>query len=51
MKAVESVQECVVENEKVISLNTVNCGVGSDKFHNAVDMRNIISCVKPDLLS
>ena len=51
MKAVESVQECVVENEKVISLNTVNCDIGSDDFHNTVDMCDIISCVKPDLLS
>ena len=41
----------VVENEKFGSLNTVNRDVHSDNFQNAVDTRNIISRVKPDLLS
>ena len=50
-KAVKSAQECVVENEKVGSLNTVNHDVGSGNFHNAIDMRDIILCMKPDLLS
>ena len=51
VKVVKSAQECVVENEKVGILNTVNHDLGSDEFHNAVDMRNIISRVKLDLLS
>ena len=51
VKVVKSAQDCVVENEKGGSLNTVNHDVGSDDFHNAVDMCNIISRVKPDLLS
>ena len=50
-KAVESVQECVVKNKKVESLNTVNRDVGSDDINNTVDTHNIILCVKPDLLS
>ena len=48
--AVESAQECVGEN-KVRSLNTVNCDVGSDDIKQAVDTRKIIARMKPDLLS
>ena len=50
-KAVESAQECVMENEKSGSLNIVNYGVGSDYLRNAVDTCDIILRVKPDLLS
>ena len=49
--AFESAQECVVGNDKVGSLNTGNRDVGSDDVNNAVDTREIISRVKPDLLS
>ena len=48
--AVESAQECVGEN-KVGSLNTGNLDVGSDNIKQAVDTREIIARVKPDLLS
>ena len=48
---VESVQERVVGNDKVGSLNTGNRELGSDNVNNAVDTRDIISRVKPDLLS
>ena len=41
----------VAKNEKVGSLNTVHCDVGSDNINNTVDTRNIILRVKPDLLS
>ena len=50
-KAVESAQECVMENEKFRSLNMVNNDVGSDYLRNAVDTCDIILRVKPDLLS
>ena len=49
-KAVESVQECVVGNEKVRSLNTVNCDLGSDSVNNTVDTCDIILRIKPELL-
>ena len=48
--AVESAQECVGEN-KAGSLNTVNRDVCSDDINQAVDMHEIISRVKPYLLS
>ena len=48
--AVESAQECVGEN-KVGSLNTGNRDVGSDDINQAVDTREMILRVKPDLLS
>ena len=51
MKAVESAQECVVGNDKVKSLNMGNCDVGSDDVNNTVDTREVISCIKPELLS
>ena len=41
----------VVGNDKVGSLNTVNRGIGSDEVHHTVDTRNIVSRVKPELLS
>ena len=41
----------VVRNDKVRSLNTGNRGLGSDDVNNSVDMREIISRIKPDLLS
>ena len=41
----------VVGNDKVGSLNTGNRDVGSDDVNNTVDTREIISRVKPDLLS
>ena len=41
---------CVGEN-KVRSLNTGNCDVGSDDIKQVVDTRKIIACMKPDLLS
>ena len=41
----------VVGNDKVGSLNTGNRDVGSDDVNNAIDTREIISRVKPDLLS
>ena len=44
-------QECDVENKKVVSLNTVNRDVVSDNINNIVDTRNITLCVEPDLLS
>ena len=47
--SVESAQDCVDEN-KVGSLNTGNCDVGSDDINQAVDTREIILRVKPDLL-
>ena len=47
--AVESAQECVGEN-KVGGLNMGNRDVGSDDIKQAVDTREIISRVKPDLL-
>ena len=50
-KAVKSEQECVVENDKVGSLNKVNRDVGSDDFNNSVGTRNIILRVKLDLPS
>ena len=46
----DSAQECVGKN-KVRSLNTGNRDVGSDNINKAVDTHEIISCVKPDLLS
>ena len=46
-----SVYRFVVGNDKVGSLNTGNHDVGSDDINNAVDTREIISRVKPDLLS
>ena len=49
--AVELAQECVEGNDKVGNLNTGNRDVGSDDVNNAVDTREIISRVKPDLLS
>ena len=49
--AVESVQECVAGNNKVGSLNTGNHDVDSDDVNKAVDTREIISRLKPDLLS
>ena len=49
--AVESEQECLAGNNKVGSLNTGNHDVGSDDVNKALDMRKIISRVKPDLLS
>ena len=51
VKSFESAQEFVVENEKVGSLSTVNRDVGSDNVRHTVDTRNIISGMKPDLLS
>ena len=33
------------------TLNTLNRDVGNDDFHNVVETRDIISRVKPDLLS
>ena len=50
MIAVESVQECVGEN-KVGILNIGNRDVGSDNMKQAVDTREIIACMKLDLLS
>ena len=47
---VESAQKCVGEN-KVGSLNTVNRDVGSDDIKQVVDTHEIITRVKPDLLS
>ena len=44
--AVESAQEYVGEN-KVGSLNTGNCDVGSDNIKQAMDMREIIARMKP----
>ena len=41
----------VAGNNKFGSLNTDNRDVGSDNANKAVDMREIISRVKPDLLS
>ena len=38
-------------NDKVRSLNTGNRDVGSDDVNNTVDKREMISRVKPDLLS
>ena len=40
-----------VGENKVGSLNTGNYDVGSDDINQAVDTREIISHVKPDLLS
>ena len=48
--AVESVQECVGE-KKIGSLNMGNRDVGSDDINQAVEMRDIILRVKPNLLS
>ena len=49
--AVEALQDCVVGNDKVGSLNMGNHDVGSDDVNKTLDMREIISRVKPDLLS
>ena len=51
VKLAKSGQECVVGDEKVKSLNTVNRDIGSDDLHHTVDTRDIISRVKIDLLS
>ena len=51
VKLAESAQECVVGDEKVRSLNTVNRGIGSDDVRHTVDTRDIISRIKIDLLS
>ena len=40
-----------MKNKKFVSLNTVTRDVGSNGVNNTVDMRDIISRVKPDLLS
>ena len=40
-----------VDENKVGSLNTGNCDVGSDDIKKTVDTREIITLVKPDLLS
>ena len=50
-KLVESAQECVVVNEKVEILKTVNRDVGRDDVHHTVDTHDIILRVKPDPLS
>ena len=47
--AVESTQERVGKN-KPGNLNTGNRDVCSDNINQAVDTREIISCVKPELL-
>ena len=47
--AVESAHECVGEN-KVRSLNTGNRDVVSDNINQHVDMREIISRAKPEIL-
>ena len=44
-------QGVVLGNDKSGSLNTGNRDVGSDDVDNAVDTREIILRVKPDLLS
>ena len=49
--AVEALQDCVVGNDKVGSLNMGNHDVGSDDVNNSVDTCEIISHVKTDLLS
>ena len=41
-KVVESAQECVVKNNKVRILNTVNRDVGSNDINNTVDTHDII---------
>ena len=48
--AVKSAQGCVGEN-KTRSLNTRNCDVGNDNIKQAVETREIIARMKPDLLS
>ena len=40
-----------VGENKVRSLNTGNCDIGSDEIQQAVNTREIIVRVKPDLLS
>ena len=50
-RAYSSVIGIVAGNNKVGSLNTGNRDVGSDDINRAVDTREIISRVKPDLLS
>ena len=50
-KLVKSAQECVVGNETFVSLNMVNSDTGSDNVFHTVDMRDILSHVKPELLS
>ena len=49
--AVKSDQECVAEDDKVERLNMGNRDLGSDDVNEAVDTCEIISRVKPDLLS
>ena len=41
----------VMGDEKFRSLNMVNCDLGSDNVRHTVDMRDIISRLKPYLLS
>ena len=41
-KLSESLQECVVQNDKVGSLNMVSCDVVSDNVQNTVDTHNVI---------
>ena len=48
--AVKSAQGCVGEN-KIRSLNTRNRDVGNDNIKQAVETREIIARMKPDLLS
>ena len=49
--AAESVQERVARNNTSGIPNMGNCDVDSDDVNKAVDTREIMWCVKPDLLS
>ena len=43
--------DAVFGENKFVSLNTGNRDIGSDYINQDVDTREIILCVKPDLLS
>ena len=50
VKLAESLQECVVQNDKVGSLNMGSCDVVSDDLQHTVDTHDVIERTKTGLL-
>ena len=50
-KLAESLQECVVQNEKVGILNMGSCDIVSDEVQKTVDIHDVIARTKTGLLS
>ena len=50
-KSAESLQECVVQNEKVGILNMGSCDKFSDDTQHTVDMHNVIARTKTGFFS